>query len=256
MFKIFSLVLFNNTIDEIKSYLECFENAQNFRVLIINNGKPNLVIENYLKSISFCSYIQSDSNTGFGGGHNQLLNFYSKEIPSESLLFISNLDIKFKFNDLKEIETSFQDKNVVGLNPRILNVDRTPQKIHYFKPDPWSQFRFKFLRNTFFNTQYEKDYFLNEVTNKTTDVELLSGCFLVTRFKDFQLVNGFNTDYFLYFEDWDLSQKLARLGKLILQNNLEIIHYHKSEANFKIKPFIFFISSFLRFHLTWRSTAK
>ena len=98
MFKIFSLVLYNNTLDEIKSYLECFRNAQNFRLLVINNGEPNTVVENYLQSISFCSYIQSESNKGFGGGHNQVLNFYGKELPSESLLFISNLDIKFNFD--------------------------------------------------------------------------------------------------------------------------------------------------------------
>ena len=251
MFKVFLLVLYNNTLDDIKNYLECFENMDNFRLLILNNGLPNKQIENYLKLISFCSYTQAKSNTGFGGGHNLILDIHREQLPPETLLFISNLDIKFRQVDIKTIESYFLNNDIVALNPRIVNTDYTPQKIHYYIPSAWSQFRFKFLSNTNFKIQYQKRNFLLESGKNPINVEILSGCFLITRFKDFQSAGGFNPNYFLYFEDWDLSRRLAKIGKLILLNNVEIIHKHKSEANFKFKPFLYYVRSFLRFHRTW-----
>ncbi len=45
-------------------------------------------------------------------------------------------------------------------------------------------------------------------------VELISGCCILARTKSLQLCDGFDEKFFLYFEDFDLSLRMSKLGNL------------------------------------------
>jgi len=53
---------------------------------------------------------------------------------------------------------------------------------------------------------------------------LLSGCFLLVETRTLKVVNGFDERYFLYFEDFDLSIRIAQLGKLVYAPEVRITH--------------------------------
>ncbi len=55
-------------------------------------------------------------------------------------------------------------------------------------------------------------------------VELISGCWLLCRATAFAALGGFDERYFLYFEDYDLSLRLRRLGRLDYLPDARIVH--------------------------------
>jgi GT2 family glycosyltransferase len=57
------------------------------------------------------------------------------------------------------------------------------------------------------------------------DVVLASGCFMLLRSAAFRAVGGFDERYFLYFEDYDLSMRLAGEGVLRFQPAMAIVHH-------------------------------
>ncbi len=61
--------------------------------------------------------------------------------------------------------------------------------------------------------------------DKPTEKEmLLGGCFLLVETRALKSVNGFDERYFLYFEDFDLSIRIGRLGKLVYAPEVHITH--------------------------------
>lgn len=56
------------------------------------------------------------------------------------------------------------------------------------------------------------------------DPPLVSGCFMLCRRDALVRVGGFHPDYFLYFEDYDLSLRLARHTRLAYVPAVRIIH--------------------------------
>ncbi len=54
--------------------------------------------------------------------------------------------------------------------------------------------------------------------------EIISGCFMFGRTDVFRALNGFSPRYFMYFEDFDLSLRAHRLGKLQHVPTVEVTH--------------------------------
>ena len=48
----------------------------------------------------------------------------------------------------------------------------------------------------------------------SVDIPITSGCFMLLRSESLIEIGGFDERYFLYFEDFDLSLRLGKKGKL------------------------------------------
>src|SRR5690606_33631475 len=59
----------------------------------------------------------------------------------------------------------------------------------------------------------------------TAPVDLISGCFMLCRTAALQKVGGFNSAFFLYFEDFALSLELAKIGTLLYLPASKIVHF-------------------------------
>ena len=64
------------------------------------------------------------------------------------------------------------------------------------------------------------------------DVQLASGCFMLLRTALFRSLNGFDPRFFMYFEDYDLSMRLAREAKIGYAPRMRIVH-HGGDASRK-----------------------
>lgn len=86
------------------------------------------------------------------------------------------------------------------------------------------------------------------------DPQIISGCFMLFRRDVLQRLGGFDPGYFLYFEDFDLSLRSARLTRLAYVPSVRIVHHggHASRKGFK--HVVMFARSALRFFRThgWR----
>jgi GT2 family glycosyltransferase len=57
------------------------------------------------------------------------------------------------------------------------------------------------------------------------DPPLVSGCFMLFRRRVLEAIAGFDPGYFLYFEDFDLSLRAARVGRIAYVPTVRIVHY-------------------------------
>jgi GT2 family glycosyltransferase len=87
-------------------------------------------------------------------------------------------------------------------------------------------------------------------TDVLRDVPLASGCFMFARRDELAAVGGFSPDYFLYFEDYDLSMRMRRHSRIAYVNRVRIVH-HGGEAAKKGRTHVrLFLASALRFFRT------
>ncbi len=57
------------------------------------------------------------------------------------------------------------------------------------------------------------------------DIPLVSGCFMLLRRSVIEQTRGFDPEYFLYFEDYDLSLRAARVARLVHHPGVRIVHH-------------------------------
>ena len=83
--------------------------------------------------------------------------------------------------------------------------------------------------------------------SKISKVELISGSCMFARTSSLQLAGGFDTNFFLYFEDFDLSLRMRPLGSVAFIPNAKITHFGGNSAQKGLLHILFFIRSAGRF---------
>ena len=81
-------------------------------------------------------------------------------------------------------------------------------------------------------------------------VPLASGCFMLARREPLAAIGGFSPDYFLYFEDYDLSMRLRRVGEIAYVRKVRITHFGGDTARKGGGHVGMFVKSGLRFFRT------
>lgn len=79
------------------------------------------------------------------------------------------------------------------------------------------------------------------------DVEIASGCCMLARTTALQAVAGFDTGFFLYFEDFDLSLRLGSEGRLVFCPQMRIVHHGGFAARKGPRHILYFLRSARRF---------
>jgi hypothetical protein len=78
-------------------------------------------------------------------------------------------------------------------------------------------------------------------------VPLASGCFMLVRTPLFARVGGFDPRFFMYFEDYDLSMRLAREAAIAYVPEARIVHHGGEAARKGWRHVAWFVSSAWRF---------
>lgn len=86
------------------------------------------------------------------------------------------------------------------------------------------------------------------------NIPIVSGCFMLCRSDALKQAQGFDENYFLYFEDFDLSLRLGKIGKLAYIPSMRITHGGGHAARKGARHLLLFIKSGIRFFNThgWR----
>ncbi|MDT8407941.1 MAG: glycosyltransferase, partial [Methylococcales bacterium] len=107
-----------------------------------------------------------------------------------------------------------------------------------FAPD-WLKHRF-----------YKKlaDYECQDRNETQTQVEIASGCFMLLRRSAWRAVQGFDPDFFMYFEDFDLSLRLRQKGwGIAFTPTVRIQHHGGHSARKGLRHIGYFLVSAGRF---------
>ncbi len=242
-----SIVVYNKiedaykTVDSFNKFID-----ENFSLYIIDNDSKEMIGQTLKKEFSKYNYIQLNKNIGFGKAHNKVL----EEIDSK-YHFIINPDILINENTIKNL-CDFMDVNsdVAICCPKVLNPDNTIQYIAKNKPSLLSlisrRIPLKFLK------KIEDEYLMkNKNQEETLEVDFCTGCFFVIRTEVFKKIQGFDEDYFLYFEDADITMKAKKHGKAMYYPKSSVIHFWHRETKSSVKQYLIQVKSMLIYFKKW-----
>ncbi len=104
----------------------------------------------------------------------------------------------------------------------------------------WLRFPFKGMLERYEKRELDWD-------REQSPVTIASGCFLLCRRKALEQVGGFDADYFLYFEDFDLTLRLSKVSTIAYLPQVRIVHHGGQAAMKGLKHIVWFVQSGKRF---------
>jgi len=205
-----------------------------------------------LAAVSQCdffrvNYSAQPLNRGFGPGHNSVI-----ETLDSYFHLVLNPDAELADDTLRiGLLCMAADPGIALLSPRVLGGEgdqeflckRYPSVLALllrgFAPD--------FARR-WFRKRLDR-YEMRDVCSGDgqADVVLASGCFMLVRTAALRAVGGFSDDYFLYFEDFDLSLRLGSQGRLVFNPAMQIVHHGGYAASKGWQHVKYFIKSGITF---------
>ncbi len=170
--------------------------------------------------------LKANKNLGYGGGHNLVI----KQIDSDYHLIL-NPDV-YLDKDALVIALQYLDKKpaVALVTPFGVNGQGTREYLCKRYPSVFvlylRGFAPRFLRKLFVSHIYR--YEMREIYENEEiceDIEIASGCCMLIRTSTLQALEGFSSQYFLYFEDFDLSMRLRQQARLAYLPDMRILHH-------------------------------
>jgi GT2 family glycosyltransferase len=246
----FSIVLYNNKFEEINKVINSitFYN-QNYIIYLIDNSPSDFLKDKFTDNnihYHFCN-----KNIGFGAGHNIAINLSLNN--KVKFHFIVNPDIYFEYDVITPmINFMSQSSEIALLMPKILNYDKTTQFLPKLLPRPIDIIirKIKFPKKYYISliNKYELR-FIPE--NKILNIPIISGCFTLLNLDLVNKIGLYDDNFFMYFEDWDLSRRINKYYKTIYYPVVSVYHGYNSEANKNYKLFIIYIKSAIHYFNKW-----
>ena len=260
-----SVVCYNSPPDEVKQLLESLLNAilylgqsQTLSVtpiyLVDNSDQTPLSLDTFAEFKMLCTELKVDlrhlhgqGNIGYGQAHNLVL----EKLDSHYHLIL-NPDVVVEETALAEALSFIEDKpSRIMLSPRAKDSSGEKQYLCKRYPSVFTLlvrgFFPEFLRRLF--RKRLARYEMHELDEKEVSegILLVSGCFMFVRTEALKEAGGFDEHYFLYFEDFDLSIRIGKLGKIAYAPNVRIVHHGGNAAKKGFRHLKMFIQSGIRF---------
>ena len=161
-----------------------------YNILIIDNSNDNILKEKIKNKINVKLF--TIENKGYGAAIN-----YANNLIKTDYFFVFNpdiLDINDKFIDFFSEKTEDFKNDFLCAGPRFLNVDAKSHK-------------------------------QSDVKIKTAKIDAINGACMLINKKNFDLINGFDENFFLFFEENDFCKRGVDINLKIYQfNEVGIIH--------------------------------
>jgi GT2 family glycosyltransferase len=192
-------------------------------------------------------YAGLPDNRGFGAGHNSMI----REAESEVHLVL-NPDTELAEEALcTGLSRLARAPDIALLSPRVCGPDGAREYLCKRYPSVLvlllRGFAPEIVRRLFHRRL--DAYELRDLCSGEgeADVPLASGCFMLARTAALRAVGGFDERYFLYFEDYDLSLRLAGQGRLVFLPAMQIVHHGGYAAGKGRAHLGWFVRSGIRF---------
>ncbi|WP_178090050.1 glycosyltransferase family 2 protein [Plesiomonas shigelloides] len=254
-------VLLSTVVDKILEALDLLSGHYLPIELIVidNSSEPSTLIKEYIESIrcfDSIKYISRFDNPGFGIAHNHAIR-YGEEFRYHLIL---NPDLDVAPDALKSaLEFMEQHPECGLLTPYATWGDGQVQRLCKRYPTVLDLFLRgfmpKFFRDLFAKrlSHYEMSDTLND-KDVYWDPPIVSGCFMLFRTEVLKKVGGFDPRFFLYFEDFDISLRTAKVSRIAYVPQVKVVHHggHASRKGWRhIKMFGRSMITFFNIH-GWR----
>ncbi|MBT4518676.1 MAG: glycosyltransferase [Halieaceae bacterium] len=259
------LKLFEQTLLSLYRSAEVAHEAgvvSELRVSIIDNSVDDHYREQIRELLSewqasdyfYLEYSAASFNRGFGGGHNLKI----ERLTSDYHLIL-NPDTELANNALLVgLSLMDQDQSVALLSPRVIGRGGRQEFLCKRYPSvlvlALRGFAPSLVRRLFRGRL--NHYEMHDECSSGEEVEVLlaSGCYMLVRTVALRSAGGFSDEYFLYFEDFDLSLRIGRQGRKVFHPAMQIVHHGGYAASKGPLHMWLFFKSLIRFfnHHGWR----
>ncbi|ENL0635731.1 glycosyltransferase [Klebsiella variicola] len=220
-----------------------------YEVAIIENGnraKTNIHLQ-VEEKYPFVTVTIAGKNLGYGRAHNLTID------QNFDYHLVLNPDIEF-FPDSLQNAVNFMEDNVQCglLSPQCYWENGHRQYLCKRYPDVSvlfiRAFAPKFFQNIFRN-KLEYYCMKDEMQSETVlwNPPIVTGCFMFFRTDILTALGGFDKDFFLYFEDTDLSLRACSITDVAYVPNVKIMHHGGNVSKKGLKHILLFTSSMIKF---------
>src|SRR3989344_1080623 len=193
-------------------------------IIVVDNDKEDKLKTSLKKIFPQVIYIKSKNNLGYGGGNN-----LGARYAQGKYLFFLNPDTKVLDGALDNLYNFFINNHNVGIiSPLFLDNNLKPFKSQGSKELTPKNIIFcqSFLRKIFSNKNiYNENALIDWDLKSSREVSSVPGAAMMVSSNLFRRMEGFDENFFLYFEENDISKRISGLGyKLFIVPSAKIIH--------------------------------
>jgi hypothetical protein len=208
-----------------------------FEVLVIQNiPEPDIPLPDQI--LSFTKIFRNKSPLGFAANHNAA--FCHCNTP---FFCIINPDIRLPKDPFHDLLECFSQPDVALVAPVVLNSKGDIEDSARFFPTPLAiLLKAIGLKNGRFSYRVGDELLPNP--------DWLAGMFMLVRSDVFRRVNGFDTKFYLYYEDVDLCARLRKSGYgLRLCPSVHVVHYARRTSHRNLRYMKWHIASMVRYFI-------
>ena len=199
-------------------------------VIIVNNCPNDYEFKNLLKSYPNFHHIENSHNGGYGNGCN-----LGASVANGIFYLILNPDTIVTEHVLIKLV------DFLRANPKIMaasckQVNETGKESVAWGPFP-NYKNFTGIMRKLFSTGYKSQIkYKEEFSSEVFFPDWISGSAILMRGDDYKKLNGFDEDFWMYFEDVDLCRHIRNLGgEIAFCTNMTIEHNHGGSSRINIK---------------------
>lgn len=194
---------------------------------------------------------QNSINEGFGRANNRIL-----EQLNSTYHVLCNPDITMTAGALETLISFLQANSDVGIVcPRVLFDDGRLQPLNRRNPAVVDLFLRRFMPRSLrplCATRMRRYDMLDVGYDQSYDVPFVSGAFMACRTAVLKSVGGFDSRYFLYFEDADLSRSVQEQGwRTMYCPEAVVVHGWQRSAHSSYRAMFHFCVSAARYFNKW-----
>lgn len=243
-----SIVIVNYKTPEL--LLQCIESIyketaeRSFEIIVVDNHSCDVSKELILSKFQAVKWFDMGYNSGFSRANNYGLNHAKGEyvlfLNSDTIILKQALDKCVKFAAL------IPDLGFLGC--KLLNSDFTLQKSVYFST---ASFREVISYNPIISFLARRVGV--QLNSNSTQIKALMGAFLLGKTHVIKEIEGFDEDFFMYSEEFELCNRLQKKGKTLHYfPDAEIVHIGGASNGFsrrtEIQRFLSVLLLFLKIH--------
>jgi GT2 family glycosyltransferase len=217
------IVCYHNRQEQVERLLASVTTARpGMHVYLIDNSRTDALRD--LAARFDVHYRHQPDNPGYARAHNWALR--ATMAAGRAYHFVLNPDVQLPLDAIGKLLAYMEQHPDVGLlAPRVHYPDGRLQPLCKLLPHPFELAVRRFLpllhRSSGRLARYELH---GSGYSRVMDVPALSGCFMLMRLETVQRVGLFDERYFLYFEDVDLSRRVARIARTVFIPHVNIVH--------------------------------
>lgn len=213
-------------------------------IFVFDNGSSDNTDVSLKKEFPEITVRQVGYNSGFGKAHNLIIGENTGKY-----IAIINPDISLNGDVIGELVDYLEaNKDVCMITPKILNPDGSEQKL----PKKVPSFKYLFLGRLsklggIFKKSRDEYTMANNDFKEPAEVDFCTGCFFLIRSEVFRDLGGFSPDFFMYFEDAELTLRAKKYGKVVFYPGVCVTHIWNRESAKKLKYLFIHLKSYFIF---------